>query len=55
MVNPLCPICQTGKETYRLDPHEPFCPYILLHTGSKCPKYRPMRANRKFIHKLDDF
>lgn len=35
----LCPYCKTGKRTYELDRHSPFCPYLSFHTGKECAKY----------------
>ena len=29
----LCPNCQTGADSYKLDSREPVCPYLHLHTG----------------------
>ncbi len=33
----LCPICQTGKETYELDKKSPCCPYLTCHKLKSCP------------------
>ncbi len=42
----LCPICQTGKETYELDKKSPCCPYIACHNGYKCGKYKKIENMR---------
>ena len=32
----LCPNCKTGRESYLLDHHSPFCPYLKYHDGKTC-------------------
>lgn len=32
----LCPMCQTGADTLRLDPQSPMCPYLGFHNGAEC-------------------
>lgn len=32
----LCPMCQTGADTLRLDPQSPMCPYLGFHSGNEC-------------------
>ena len=38
----LCPNCKIGYDSVKLDPKEPFCPYISLHTGESCSRYVPL-------------
>lgn len=33
----LCPKCETGAQSYRLDPKSPVCPYLEYHNGKSCP------------------
>ncbi len=42
----LCPVCQTGKETYELDQRSPCCPYIACHNGTKCGWYKKIESMR---------
>ncbi len=49
----LCPICQTGKETYELDKRSPYCPYIACHNGYKCGKYKHLKNNDSNVFRVD--
>lgn len=40
----LCPNCKTGRDSIKLDPKEPVCPYLSLHNGEHCIKYVPMNS-----------
>ena len=35
----LCPTCKTGEELLKLDPKEPICPNLYLHTEEDCGYY----------------
>ena len=41
----LCPKCETGRDTYLLDSKASFCPYLSMHNGSTCAKFRPMKKS----------
>ena len=43
----LCPNCQTGLESYLLDNKSPVCPYIHLHDGSCCSKFKILTGTEK--------
>ena len=36
----LCPICQTGADSLRLDPQSPMCPYLGFHNGTECAFFK---------------
>ncbi len=38
----ICPRCQTGKDSYALDPKEPICPNIDRHKDGKCSAFVPL-------------
>lgn len=38
----LCPNCQTGAETVKLDEREPMCPYMECHNGTTCTRFVPI-------------
>ncbi len=38
----LCPNCQTGADSFKLDRHSTMCPYIGCHKNGGCSKYLPM-------------
>lgn len=42
----LCPNCQTGADSYKFDSREPVCPYLHLHTGQGCVKYKQMNNEK---------
>lgn len=48
----LCPNCKTGKETYELDRHSEYCPYIGAYSKNKCRYYVPLKQEKKGIMKL---
>lgn len=43
MNNQLCPKCQTGLESYQLDPKSEACPYIASHNGNSCAFFKPLK------------
>lgn len=45
----LCPNCKTGMDSFLLDNHSPFCPYLYLHDGNNCPKFTAINSNEKDI------
>ncbi|MDO4756836.1 MAG: hypothetical protein Q4A54_10845 [Parabacteroides sp.] len=42
----LCPNCQTGADALALDNKEPICPYIHLHNGQSCVKFKELQNNK---------
>ncbi|OQB13481.1 MAG: hypothetical protein BWY15_01778 [Firmicutes bacterium ADurb.Bin193] len=38
----LCPKCQTGKNSYILDPKSAFCPHIACLNKNECSCFTPM-------------
>lgn len=38
----LCPQCQTGADSYKLDSKSPCCPYMGLHNGETCSKFKQL-------------
>lgn len=39
----LCPKCKTGKDSYLLDSKSPICPYLHLHDGKGCAKFKEIK------------
>lgn len=39
----LCPNCQTGAKTVKLDEREPICPYMECHNGTTCTRFVPIK------------
>lgn len=39
----LCPKCQTGLDSLRLDKHTPVCPYLNFHDGTNCAKFMKLK------------
>lgn len=35
----LCPKCQTGLDSLKLDSRTPMCPYLDYHNGTYCSKF----------------
>lgn len=44
----LCPHCETGKYTYKLDSCSPVCPYLACHNGRKCAMYKKLDKPKKY-------
>ena len=38
----LCPKCETGKNSYKLDPQSAFCPHIACLNKNECSFFSPM-------------
>lgn len=36
----LCPKCKIGQDSYMLDNHSPFCPYIQYNNGKECSFFK---------------
>ena len=43
----ICPKCETGKYTYKLDPKATMCPNISCCKNGKCPFYKPLEKMLK--------
>jgi len=43
----LCPDCKTGKESYKVDPTSPVCPYFSCYNGVHCAYYIPDAGKEK--------
>lgn len=43
----ICSICRTGMETYLLDPHELFCPYLHFLKENDCKMFRTLKDIEK--------
>lgn len=43
----ICSSCETGKQTYMLDPREPFCPYLHRNNGIACNMYEPLKKEEQ--------
>ena len=43
----LCPNCLTGKNTLKLDPKEPFCPFLHLQSEDGCARFKPIVGGDK--------
>ncbi len=39
----LCPKCQTGLDSLKLDSRAPMCPYLDYHNGTHCSKFRDLK------------
>lgn len=39
----LCPNCQTGFDSLKLDNRTPMCPYLAFHNGTHCEKFLEMK------------
>lgn len=42
----LCPQCQTGADSYKLDSRSSCCPYMVLHNGKTCSKFKQMEKKQ---------
>ena len=42
----LCPNCKTGADSYILDDKSPVCPYMHLHNGESCAKFKKMQETK---------
>lgn len=40
--NPICPWCETGRASLKLDESSPMCPYIGSLKDGECPFYKPV-------------
>ena len=49
----ICSICKTGMETYLLDPHELFCPYLHFYKENDCKMFRSLSNVEKEPNKED--
>ena len=43
----ICSICRIGMETYQLDPHELFCPYLHFLKENDCKMFRTLKDIEK--------
>ena len=49
----LCPECETGRDSYKLDKHSSFCPYIICHDGETCTMFKKISGREKMnVNKL---
>ena len=42
----LCPKCQTGLDSLKLDSRAPMCPYLDYHNGTHCSKFRDLKETQ---------
>lgn len=49
----ICPRCKTGKDSYELDQHSEFCPYIGCWKKGKCSFYVPLDPPNRNIQKKE--
>jgi len=45
-IKKLCPECQTGLDSLKLDKHSPICPFLYLHSGDKCSMFVKVKAKQ---------
>lgn len=45
----LCPNCQTGLDSLKLDSRTPVCPYLDFHNGTHCGKFAELKEKHKEI------
>lgn len=51
----ICSSCETGKQTYMLDPREPFCPYLHLNNGIACNMYEPLKKEEQVKNHKEEY
>ncbi|MBE5040556.1 hypothetical protein [Ructibacterium gallinarum] len=49
----LCPICKKGRDSYLMDNHSPFCPYLHYHNGKTCSRFEELKKS-KFNITIDE-
>ena len=37
---PLCSYCKTGADSYKLDSHQPFCPFLSVYKDGMCIMFK---------------
>ena len=45
MTKQICPNCQTGADSIKLDPRSVMCPYLSFHNGESCSHYKPIEES----------
>lgn len=49
----LCSLCETGKESYELDPTAVECPYMVRNNGKTCPNFVKLKKSKTgFFEKI---